>query len=94
MTQKIHLNGYIEVPSNKLEIVRDALEIHIALTRQEEGCLSFNVVEDAEQNGRFNVSETFESQEAFDAHQARTKASDWFRVTQDMPRKYQITHGE
>jgi quinol monooxygenase YgiN len=66
---------------------------HIALTRAEPGCLSFEVLEDANIPGQFNVSEAFVDQAAFDAHQARTETSAWFMVTQGIPQDYSITSG-
>ncbi|MBO9444898.1 putative quinol monooxygenase [Ruegeria sp. R14_0] len=88
---KVFLNGYISVPDNRIAQVRAALSDHIALTRAEPGCIAFDVAEDVEVSGRFNVSEVFENQAAFDAHQARTKASAWFKVTEGIPRDYEIT---
>ncbi|WP_170413752.1 putative quinol monooxygenase [Ruegeria atlantica] len=87
---KVVLRGHISVPAERIAQVRDALSEHVALTRAEPGCISFEVTEDADTPGRFNVSEVFESQTAFDAHQARTKASAWFKVTEGIPRHYQI----
>ncbi|SFK64343.1 putative quinol monooxygenase [Shimia haliotis] len=87
----ITLTGYIDVPADRLSAVRAALPDHVALTRAEPGCLSFEVTPDATMSGRFNVSERFTDQTAFDAHQTRTKASDWAEVTKDIPRTYQIT---
>ncbi|WP_170759713.1 putative quinol monooxygenase [Ruegeria lacuscaerulensis] len=88
---KVSLKGRITVPSDRLEQVRAALPDHIALTRAEPGCLSFEVAEDADIPGQFNVSEVFENQAAFDAHQERTKESAWFEITQGIPREYSIT---
>ena len=89
--KKVCLKGHITVPYDRLEQVRAVLPQHIALTRSEPGCLSFEVVEDAEISGRFNVSEVFENQAAFDAHQTRTQASAWFKITDGIPREYTIT---
>jgi len=40
--------------------------------------------------GRFLVSEAFVDQQAFDAHQARAKVSDWAKASQGIPREYSI----
>ncbi|SDW35482.1 Quinol monooxygenase YgiN [Ruegeria halocynthiae] len=90
---KVHLNGFITVPADRLEEVRNALPEHIALTRAEQGCISFEVVEDGDHPGRFNVAELFTNQAAFDSHQKRTRASDWYQITQGLPREYSITKG-
>ena len=90
-TRKVYLQGHITVPEDRLVLVRQALPTHIALTRAEGGCISFDVTEDVECSGRFNVSEVFANQAAFDAHQERAKNSDWFRITQGIPREYSVT---
>lgn len=86
----IKLTGYIDVPADRLEAVSKALPCHVALTRSEPGCLSFDVTPDITVPGRFQVAELFIDQEAFDAHQRRTKSSEWASVTTDIPRTYQI----
>ena len=48
---------------------------HIRLTRSEPGCLRFEVVRSMADPVRFAVYETFTDRQAFDAHQARTRAS-------------------
>jgi quinol monooxygenase YgiN len=87
---KVYLDGHIDVPKTRLDAVAAALPAHLALTRAEPGCLSFNVTPCTEVAGRFLVSEAFANQAAFDAHQARTKASEWFEVTAGIPRDYKI----
>ena len=91
LDKRVMLNGHLDVPSGRLIAVREALPDHIKLTRAEKGCIFFEVVEDETQPGRFLVSEIFENQEAFDAHQHRTRNSDWFNVTKGIPRDYSIT---
>ena len=91
---RVYLNGNIDVPADRLDAVRTALPKHIALTRAETGCISFEVVESQDVAGRFMVAEVFVDQEAFDAHQSRTKASDWFVTTQGIPREYEVKVGE
>ncbi|WP_299983079.1 putative quinol monooxygenase [uncultured Ruegeria sp.] len=89
--KKVYLQGHITVPSDRLDEVRRALPTHITLTRAEEGCIAFEVSEDDAHPGRFNVSEVFSNQAAFDAHQDRTRNSDWFRITQGIPRAYSVS---
>ncbi|MBO6896337.1 MAG: antibiotic biosynthesis monooxygenase [Shimia sp.] len=86
----IKLTGYIDVPADRVEAVSKALPRHVALTRAEPGCLSFDVTPDVSVPGRFQVAELFTDQKAFDAHQTRTKSSEWATVTADIPRTYQI----
>ena len=87
---KIILSGHIEVPLDELEMVRDALNLHIELTRAEPGCLVFNVEEDAETPGRFTVYEEFVDQAAFDQHQARGAASAWAEASRNVARHYEV----
>lgn len=69
--------------------VRAALPEHIRLSRAEPGCLQFDVTE--EPGGVFRITERFADRAAFDAHQARTRASDWWRITAHLPRNYTLT---
>ncbi|MGG7517286.1 putative quinol monooxygenase [Allorhizobium undicola] len=78
------------MPEDRLAAVTAALPLHIELTRAEPGCLSFSVTLSNDAAGRFLVSEVFTDQAAFDHHQARTKASAWFKVTEGIPRDYVI----
>jgi len=92
--QKVYLNGHIDVPADRIEAVERALPAHISLTRAEAGCISFQVVPSETVKGRFMVSEVFVDQAAFDAHQTRTKSSDWFKVTEGIPREYSVRVGD
>lgn len=87
----VTLEGYIQVPEDRLDDVRTALVEHIKLTRAEPGCLRFEVVASQTKMGRFDVSEEFLDKAAFEAHQARVKSSDWGRITQGIPRDYEIS---
>lgn len=90
MSGKVHLDGYMEVPPERVAAVSRALPDHIALTRAEPGCLAFAVTPSQAEPGRFLVSETFTDRAAFDAHQARAKESAWAEVTAGLPRHYTI----
>ncbi|TWD48190.1 quinol monooxygenase YgiN [Agrobacterium vitis] len=90
---KVFLNGHIDVPADRLTDVTAALPQHIALTRAEAGCLSFEVNPCPNKAGRFLVAEVFANQAAFDVHQARTKASNWFQVTAGIARDYTVRVG-
>ncbi|CAH8213804.1 MULTISPECIES: putative quinol monooxygenase [Vibrio] len=87
---KVILSGYIEIPENELEVVTTALEKHIELTRQEIGCLVFEVIQSTDDRNRFNVYEEFVDKSAFELHQERVKASHWGQVTVNVKRSYSI----
>lgn len=87
---KIYLDGYLDVPEERRESVLAALPKHIDLTLAETGCLKFEVAESTEISGRLMVSEIFVDRAAFEAHQARNRASDWFRVTSGIERHFEI----
>ena len=90
MSGKVYLDGYLEVPPERVAAVTKALPDHIALTRAEPGCLAFAVTPSPDQPGRFLVSEVFTDRAAFDAHQARAKASAWAEIAAGLPRHYTI----
>ena len=87
---KIILEGYILVPDDELKLVQNELPNHILLTRQEQGCIVFDVNQSSENINEFSVYEEFTSQAAFDSHQARVKSSRWGRLTSNVERHYQI----
>lgn len=70
-------------------LVRRYLPEHIRLTTAESGCLHFEVKETADPL-IWSVEELFTSQQSFDSHQARTKASAWGRETAAIVREYAI----
>ena len=88
---RVTLTGYIIVPEKDLEAVLNELPNHIALTRNEPGCLSFSVVQSDANPTRFDVAEEFDSRSAFEAHQKRVKSSYWGEVTVNVERHYKIT---
>lgn len=87
---KVFLDGYLEVPPDRLAAVREALPVHIELTRAEPGCLAFTVEQSTDEPTHFLVSETFADQPAFEAHQQRMQSSNWARVTAGLVRHYSI----
>lgn len=70
--------------------LRAHLPEHIRLSRAEIGCLRFEVTP-SEHPLVWSVEESFTDQAAFDAHQARTRASQWFAATTHIRRDYTIT---
>ena len=86
---KVYLDGQLVAHSAAEHAVVDLyLEDHIALTRAEEGCLKFEVTPDESDSNKWHVSEIFDSEEAFDAHQLRAKASEWGQVSAPLERRF------
>ena len=86
----VKLQGFIIVPTEELDIVKNELINHKYLTLQESGCLSFSVTQDKSNLCKFDVYEEFVDQAAFDKHQTRVKSSKWGDVTKNVERYYQI----
>ena len=82
------LEGHIDVPSERIAQVSEALKEHIRLTREEAGCIFFNVDACSEVAGRFLVSEAFVDEAAFNFHQERAGASPWAEASAGVPRDY------
>jgi quinol monooxygenase YgiN len=86
----IRLTGHLLCASAKdLAIVQANVGEHIRLTHQEPGCLSFEVVQ-TEDPMVWEVRETFRTRADFDAHQIRTRASEWFAQSKDIPRAFRV----
>lgn len=87
----IRLSGTLTCSSAEdVALVALHLPAHIAASRAEPGCLSFNVTQSANQ-AVWHLEESFADQTAFDAHQARTRASLWFTVSHHLTRDFSIT---
>lgn len=87
----VKLSGQlICVSEEELNIVIKCLPEHIKLTRQEEGCVSFEVKQS--QNPLiWDVHEVFENRQSFENHQRRISGSVWGIKTQNIQRLYEIT---
>ena len=88
---KVILKGHIIVPTADISAVKEELATHIELTRQEKGCMVFEVTQDTHNESRFDVYEEFIDQNSFSNHQDRVRASKWGTVTVNVERHYQIT---
>lgn len=75
--------------TNEAAIVEEHLPGHIALTRAEPGCISFEVKQSTSPLV-WNVVEVFKDTESFHFHQARVKASEWGRATASIKRDYAV----
>jgi len=82
------LEGYIDVPADRIGTIMQALEDHIRLTREEPGCIFFNVDACTGIEGRFVVSEAFADEAAFRYHQERASNSLWASTSAGVPRHY------
>lgn len=91
---KVILKGHIIVPTPDITAVKEELATHIELTRQESGCLVFEVSQDTHNINRFDVYEEFVDQNSFSNHQDRVRESKWGTVTVNVERHYQITNVE
>lgn len=91
MSGNVQLTGTLICASEaECDIVRQYLPEHIRLTREEPGCISFEVTP-SDDPMIWRVEELFVDQVAFYAHQARTKASAWAEKTASIRRVYRIT---
>ena len=90
----IKLTGRLVCKSaEEADLVRQYLTEHKELTREETGCVSFEVTETADPL-IWKVEELFTNQATFDAHQTRTRASVWGRETNAIAREYEISEAE
>ena len=86
----IRLRGHLICQSaEEAAAVRWHLPQHIAASRNEPGCLSFDVTP-TDDPLMFEVMETFRTRADFDAHQARTRASPWFDATRQILRDFRV----
>ena len=87
----IHLTGRLICKDmDEAAMVRRELPAHLHLTQAEPGCLRFEVTA-TDDPLCWQVDETFRDRAAFEAHQARTRASDWYRATAAIRREFTRT---
>ncbi len=79
------------MPNSDLEAVIEELPNHITLTRQETGCLVFEVSQDNDDLNRFYVYEEFANKKAFELHQQRARNSNWGKISASVERHYEIS---
>ena len=89
--QRVILKGYIIVPDADLVDVKEELPVHIDSTRNEKGCLVFEVAQDEKVRNMFHVYEEFSNRVAFTAHQDRVRRSKWGLITRNVERFYEVT---
>lgn len=87
---RVTLSGFIIVPEESLAEIESELPNHIRLTRQEPGCLSFEVSQSPSDRHRFDVHEVFDNRAAFDLHQQRVRSSRWGQITTNVERHYEV----
>ncbi|CED61174.1 Putative uncharacterized protein [Moritella viscosa] len=87
---KVILKGFIIVPTADLSAIKKALISHKELTRNEPGCLMFNVTKSEINLNRFDVYEEFINKAAFEQHQVRVKNSAWGKAAANVERHYEI----
>lgn len=86
----VRLRGQlICMTEDEVQAVRRHLAAHTALTRAEAGCLTFDVSE-TDDPMIFEVMEAFRDRASFDAHQARTRDSEWFAATRGILRDFRL----
>lgn len=86
----IRLKGHlICMTEAEAQAVRLHLDQHVALSRAEPGCLSFEIVQ-TDDPMIWDVRESFRTREDFDAHQLRTRASPWFEATRHILRDFKV----
>ena len=86
----IRLRGHLVCGADdEVAAVKTNLASHIALTRAEPGCLSFEITP-TDDPMLFEVMETFRTRDDFNAHQTRTRASQWFEATRSILRDFRV----
>ncbi|MGR3662022.1 MAG: putative quinol monooxygenase [Paracoccaceae bacterium] len=90
MSGNIVVNGTITCKPEELDVVAAGLRDHVRLTNAEEGCISFTIDASADNPCLFIVSERFVDQAAFDVHGARTRAAEWWGLSQNCIRDFNI----
>ncbi|NOH71197.1 antibiotic biosynthesis monooxygenase [Vibrio pectenicida] len=84
---KVVLKGFILVPESELGLVNSELIDHKRLTLEEEGCITFQVIENPL---RFDAYEEFIDRAAFEYYPKRVTTSRWGKITTHVQRYYEV----
>lgn len=87
---KVIVEGHIRVPLEKLNELRPAIAKHVELSRAEEGNIVFQLEENTEDPGRFDLYEEFVDTAAFEAHKQRTAQSDWAEQGKVVKKNFEV----
>jgi len=90
---KLILKGYIVVAEEDLAAIEAALSEHTELSKQEPGCLKFEIKQDPKNKHVFNVYEEFVDNDAFAAHKLRMKNTKWTAAAANVERHFEISGG-
>ena len=86
----IRLTGTLTcVTSDDLAVVQTCLPDHMRLSRAEPGCIRFDVTQSPDPM-IWLLDETYVDRTAFEAHQARNRASVWWARSQALVRDFQL----
>lgn len=80
---KVVQEGFIRVPRSESNMVLFELPNHIEPTRIEQGCSAFRTEGQEDNPLESRIKEAFSSNEVFEAHQARVRASQRGKATAD-----------
>ena len=87
---RVRLSGQLVCSDDaQLALVEAHLPAHVALTRAEPGCESFEVLQSAD-SLVWQVDELFADEDAFARHQARVAGSAWGHETAGIERRYEV----
>lgn len=90
-TNQVRLTGRLICGSvHDVDIVQTHLAEHVRLTMAEPGCISFSVLQ-SDDPMIWHVEECFCDSEAFAHHQRRTRSSEWWSATAQIPRDYKVS---
>jgi quinol monooxygenase YgiN len=86
----IRLRGHLVCATeDEVQAIRAHHQAHIALSRAEPGCLTFDITP-TDDPMVWEVMEAFRTRADFDAHQARTRESAWFAATRGILRDFRV----
>lgn len=86
----ITLKGTIRIPFPDQLGAAPLLEAHIRETRDEPGCLHFDVTRDEGDPEVYHVHEVFSNRASFDRHQETVKNRPWGKFSAEFERHYSL----
>lgn len=87
---RVTVTGLLRARPEDRALIDRLLPEHIRLSRAEPGCLTFEVAPSVTVPDAWELDEAFVDRPAFEAHQARTRASAWGIETAHILRDFTV----
>ncbi len=85
---KLTIVAYIEAKKDKVDLVKNELLNLLEITRNEEGCINYNLHQNNDESNKFVFYENWESRELWQKHMNNDHLNEYMRNTEGSIEKF------